>query len=260
MLELVRLKSETVVHELPPGATAGNLVMGFARTNEDLEAIQRLRYQVFTSEMNAVFPDAVDGMDIDRFDPWCHHIMVKEANTGKVVGTYRLMTPENSLKAGGFYSESEFDLSALGNLRHECVEAGRSCTHPDYRSGSAIMLLWTGMAQFMWRNGYRYLLGCASVSLRDDGATAAEVWRVAQKSMADHPEVPQLTPLHRYPVEKLTSVLPARVPPLIKGYLNIGASICGQPAWDPDFNTADFPVLMDIQHIDERYRRHFGLV
>ena len=115
------------------------------------------------------------------------------------------------------------------------------------------------MARFMWYSGYRYLLGCASVSLRDGGATAAEVWRVAQKSMADHPDIPQVKPLHRYPAENLTSVLPARVPPLIKGYLNIGATICGQPAWDPDFNTADFPVLLDIERIDERYRKHFGL-
>lgn len=260
MLELARLKSETVVRGAILGASAGNLAMSFARTNEDLEAIQRLRYQVFTAEMNAVFPEAVDGLDIDRFDPWCDHIMVKETSTGQVVGTYRLLTPENARRAGGYYSESEFDLTALGNIRHECVETGRSCTHPDYRSGAVIMLLWTGLTRFMWRGGYRYLLGCASVSLRDDGATAAEVWRVAQKSMADHPEVPQLTPLHRYPVEKLSSVLPARVPPLIKGYLNVGATICGEPAWDPDFNTADFPVLLDMERMDERYRKHFGLM
>lgn len=260
MLELARLKSETAVQGVTPGVSSGNLSMGFARTNEDLEAIQRLRYQVFTSEMNAVFPDAVDGLDADRFDPWCDHVMVKETSTGQVVGTYRLLTPEGALKAGGYYSESEFDLSPLGNIRHACVEAGRSCTHPDYRSGAAIMLLWTGMAHLMHRGGYRYLLGCASVSLRDDGATAAEVWRVAQHSLANNPQVPRLTPLHRYPVEKLTSVLPARVPPLIKGYLNIGAVICGEPAWDPDFNTADFPVLLDMEHMDERYRRHFGLI
>lgn len=259
MLELARLKSETEFSAAWTDHVTGDLIMRLARTNEDLEAIQRLRYQVFTEEMNAVFPEAVDGLDCDRFDPWCEHIMVKEISSGQVVGTYRMLTPANARRAGGYYSASEFDLSGLGPIADQFVEAGRSCTHPDYRSGAVIMLLWTGMAELMARGGFRYLLGCASVSLRDDGVTAAEVWRMARRSMEQHPDAPCVVPLNRYPVEKLDSVLPARVPPLIKGYLKIGARICGEPAWDPDFNTADFPVMLDVNDMDSRYRRHFGL-
>src|SRR3546814_9680105 len=91
------------------------------------------------------------------------------------------MTPEKAREAGGYYSESEFDLSGLDALRSQMVEVGRSCTHADQRGGSAIMLLWSGLAEFMRRGGYRYMLGCASVSLRDDGVTAAEVWRLTSR-------------------------------------------------------------------------------
>lgn len=259
MLELARVKPDSDLGNAWPNPSAGDLVMGLARTNEELEAIQRLRYDVFTKEMNAVFPDAVDGLDSDRFDPWCEHFMVKESRTGRIVGTYRLLTPANAIKAGGYYSESEFDISTLDLVRPNLAEVGRSCIHPDFRSGSVIMLLWSGVANFVAEGGWQYILGCASVSLRDDGVTAAEVWREAKKSMLSNPTMPTVTPRHRYPVERLDSQLPARMPPLIKGYLKLGASICGEPAWDPDFNTADFPVLLDMQRMDMRYRRHFGL-
>jgi len=260
MLELARVKADDAeLGAAWSSPSVGGLVLGLARTNEELEAIQRLRYNVFTKEMNAVFPDAVDGLDSDRFDPWCEHFMVKEASSGRIVGTYRLLTPANAIKAGGYYSESEFDISPLDGIRGTLAEVGRSCIHPDYRNGSVIMLLWSGIAALMQQGGYQYVLGCASVSLRDDGVTAAEVWRTARKGMARNPGTPIVTPRHRYPVERLNSTLPARVPPLIKGYLKLGASICGEPAWDPDFNTADFPVLLDIDRVDPRYRRHFGL-
>ena len=98
----------------------------------------------------------------------------------------------------------------------------------------------------------------APASACDDGVTAAEVWRTISKQLPQGDE-PYVEPLHRYPVEKLNSTLPARVPPLIKGYLKLGARVCGQPAWDPDFNAADFPVLLKMDGMDERYRRHFGL-
>ncbi len=259
MLELARISSSTPQTAAWPSPIPGGLSMGLARSAEELEAIQRLRFQVFTEEMNAVFPDATDGLDADRYDPWCEHFMVKDIATDRVVGTYRLLTPANAAKAGNYYSESEFDLAGLGVIRQNLVEVGRSCIHPDFRNGTVIMLLWSGIASVMRESGYRYALGCASVSLRDDGATAAEVWRRAARSMEGQPELPRVTPHHPYPVERAGQSLPARMPPLIKGYLKLGADICGKPAWDPDFNTADFPVLLDIERMDDRYRRHFGM-
>lgn len=250
---------DDVIDRNPPVVEAGGLALHLARSQDDVEALQRLRYRIFTDELQAVFPEAIDGRDVDRYDAWCRHYMVSDIQSGKVVGTYRVLVPENAATLGGYYSESEFDISPIDALRPDLVEIGRSCIHPDYRGGSVIMLLWTGLAQTMLEGGYRYMLGCASVSLRDGGATAAEVWRLAQTLMAKRTDIPQIHPLHSYPVERLGVSLPARLPPLIKGYIKAGATICGAPAWDPDFNTADFPILMDIQRMDDRYRRHFGV-
>ncbi|KRC84553.1 hypothetical protein D3C87_638280 [compost metagenome] len=258
MLELARINPSRTPTEPWTGAAPKVLAVGLARTAEEIEQIQRLRYDVFTEDMGVVFPDAQDGVDHDRFDPFCEHLMVREIDTDRVVGTYRILTPEKAREAGGYYSQSEFDLSGLGAIRDELVEVGRSCTHADYRGGAVIMLLWSGLAEYLRRGGYEYVLGCASVSLRDDGVTAAEVWRTISKQLPRAGE-PHVAPLHRYPVEKLNSALPARVPPLIKGYLKLGAKVCGEPAWDPDFNAADFPVLLKMDRMDERYRRHFGL-
>jgi len=246
-------------HILMPGIAAGNLELAVARTAEELEALQRLRYAVFSEEMSAVFPDAADGIDADDYDPWCEHLMVREQASGRVVGTYRLLTPVNAAHVGGYYSESLFDLSGLGSRRDQVIELGRSCIHPDYRNGVVIMLLWAGIASIVKHLKLRYVLGCASVSLRDGGATAAHVWSEAQRDMQRSPQLPRLHPHHPYPVDRLTDSLPARTPPLIKGYLKAGARICGAPAWDPDFNTADFPVFLDVDDMDPRYRRHFGI-
>ncbi|WP_103035899.1 GNAT family N-acetyltransferase [Castellaniella caeni] len=241
------------------GVEAGGLTLSIARTADALDALQRLRFRVFTEDLGAHFPQARDGRDVDRFDPWCVHFMVRDTASQRVVGTYRMLTPEAALRAGSYYSESEFDLTPLNALRPQLVEVGRSCIDAGFRHGTAIMLLWSGLAQVMAQGGYRYMLGCASVSLRDGGVTASEVWRRAQALMAAHPELPQIRPLHPYPLARLDSTLPTRVPPLIKGYLKLGATICGAPAWDPDFHTADFPILLDLEWLDARYRRHFGL-
>jgi predicted GNAT family N-acyltransferase len=146
MLNLERERTEVDWGNTWAGHTVGGLALRLARTQAELECLQRLRFQVFTQEMNAVFPDQHNGLDIDRFDPWCEHFMVTEPEENRVVGTYRLLTPENANKAGGYYSESEFDISALDALRPSLVEVGRSCIHPDYRNGSAIMMLWGGIA------------------------------------------------------------------------------------------------------------------
>ena len=262
MLEFTRIEARRdvagTVQEMAHGSIAGGLAVGLARSWEEVEQAQRLRYEVFTEDMGAVFPDAVNGIDEDRFDAWCEHLIVRELGTNRVVGTYRILTPDQARNAGAYYSESEFDLSGLAGIRHELVEFGRSCTHRDYRSGAVIMLLWSGLAEFLRRENYRYVLGCASVSLRDDGATAAGVYRAVASHITEAREL-GVTPLQRLPVERLDANLPTKVPPLIRGYLKLGARVCGEPAWDPDFNTADFPMLLSVDSMDDRYRRHFGL-
>lgn len=238
--------------------TAG-LVLSIAKTSQDLEELQRLRYRIFTQEMGANFPLAEGDRDVDSFDQWCLHFMVRDTNTNKIIGTYRILTPESAVAAGAYYSDSEFDLKPLDAYRPLLVEVGRSCVDSHYRNGPAIMLLWTGLAKIMMTGGYKYMLGCASVSLLDGGATASAVWRMAHELLDKNTNVPQIKPIHPYPLAKLDSNAPARIPPLIKGYLHLGATICGEPAWDTDFQTADFPILLDLDWLDSRYKRHFGM-
>ena len=135
------------------------------------------------------------------------------------------------------------------------VEIGRSCVHPDYRTGATIALLWSGLAKYMLDHGHDYLIGCASISMADGGHAAASIYR----SLVDHlsPIELRVFPRCPLPLEALRSDLPVDPPPLIKGYLRAGAYICGEPAWDPDFNTADLPILMPMSKISDRYSKHF---
>ncbi|WP_093147623.1 GNAT family N-acetyltransferase [Saccharopolyspora antimicrobica] len=224
------------------------------RDSDEVHAAQRLRYQVFAEEMGATVTGREFGVDRDAFDDHCDHLIVREDNSGAVVGTYRMLPPGRAAEAGMLYSETEFDLSALAPLRSSLVETGRSCVHPDHRNGAVIGLVWTGIARYMLLHGHRMLAGCASVPLDDGGVLASHVWNaVSAKHYA--PEEFRVHP-HR-PWEPIDVTGRAQLPPLLKGYLRLGAQVCGRPAHDPDFDVADFFVLLDLDRADQRYLRFF---
>ena len=235
---------------------ARNLHVGLATCETEILEAQKLRYRVFADEMGARLPTRSPGVDRDLYDPFCEHLIVRDEDAGRIVGTYRILSPAAARKVGGYYSENEFDLTRLQNLRSRLVEIGRSCIDADYRSGAVIALLWSGLARYMQENGYDYLIGCASVSMADGGHNAASLYnRLREKHLA--PLEYHVFPRYPLPIASLRSDLEAEAPPLIKGYLRAGAWICGEPAWDPDFNTADLPILMPINKVDDRYARHF---
>ncbi|WP_349741680.1 GNAT family N-acetyltransferase [Roseateles cavernae] len=248
----------------PQASARARLDVAWARTEDEVREAQRLRYQVFVDEMGArlsVPKGAPAGHDIDMFDPFCEHLLVRsveaDGRPGPVIGTYRVLTPAAAKRAGGLYSETEFDLTRLRGLRSRMVELGRSCVHPEHRSGGAIMALWGALAEFMVRNELDTMIGCASVSMRDGGHYAAALWKQLEQSHLAGIEW-QVRPRLPLPVEELhRSETVAEAPPLIKGYLRCGARILGAPAWDPDFNTADLPMMMRIADLPARYRRHF---
>lgn len=233
-----------------------SLMISWARHQDEVEEAQRLRYKVFVEEMGACLPKATGGLDQDLFDNWCDHLIVRDEETLRVVGTYRVLTPHKAAKLGSLYSENEFDLTRLTHLRPKMVELGRSCVHQDYRSGNVIMALWSGLGRYMQQGGYDTMLGCASVSIADGGHCAASLYRqFSQTSMAsvEYRAFPRLA----LPIESLNQQLIVEPPPLVKGYLRLGAKICGAPAWDPDFNTADFLTLLRLSDMHPRYARHF---
>ncbi len=233
-----------------------NLRVGLAQCESEVLAAQRLRYKVFADELGARLDSRTPGVDRDIFDPYCEHLIVRDESEGRIVGTYRILSPEAARRVGGYYSETEFDLTRLAHLRPRMVEIGRSCIDPDYRTGATIALLWQGLARYMHEMRYDYLVGCASISMADGGHAAASLYRHLS---ADHESPPEyrVFPRCQLPLDALRNDLAVSVPPLLKGYLRAGAWICGAPAWDPDFNTADLPILLQMNRVEGRYARHF---
>jgi putative hemolysin len=240
------------------GTDATALRVGMARSAADLEEAQRLRYAVFAQEMGAKLGNTVESVDHDEFDMYCDHLLVREADSGRVVGTYRILPPHRRAQIGRLYSESEFDLTRLGNLRSSLIEVGRSCVAPEHRTGSAILMLWAGLAQYMRKGNYRHLIGCASASLADGGMQAAGL----RDRLQDYLCAPEyrVFPHLPFPHERISRPAAVEVPPLIKGYLRLGAKVCGEPAWDPDFNSADFLIWLSLDTMSPRYARHFDLL
>ena len=249
---MTNLNTELGRHE----SARHNLSVGLAISEREILSAQKLRYRIFAEELGARLDPRTPGVDQDIFDPYCEHLVVRNDDTGQIVGTYRILSPSKARAIGNYYSESEFDLTRLQHLRPRMVEIGRSCVHPEHRNGTTIALLWSGIAKYMTDNGYDYLIGCASISMADGGHAAASIYHhLSQEHLS--PIEFRVFPRCRLPMEALRQDMKADVPPLIKGYLRAGAYICGEPAWDPDFNTADLPILMPLSRISARYSKHF---
>lgn len=232
------------------------LTVSLARSEEEVREAQRLRYRVFAEEMGARLPNPASGLDRDLFDPFCEHLLVRDSRTLEVVGTYRLLTPRGARDAGCFYSQTEFDLTRLSHLFDRTVEVGRAAVHPDYRNGSVITLLWAGLARFIEQHGFDYLIGCASIGMADGGHVAASLFRrIGMEHMS--PVEWRVFPRNRLPLESLDNTLNVPLPPLLKGYIRLGCYVCGEPAWDSDFNTADLMLILPRALMNPRYSRHF---
>jgi len=231
------------------------LYLSIARTPAEVAEAQRLRYKVFAEEMGAQI-SGTGGLDIDGFDDFCDHLLVRESNTHQVIGTYRILSPHQAAQAGGYYSAGEFDLSRIAHLFDRTVEVGRACVHQDYRSGGTITMLWAGLAKYMQMHHYEYMIGCASVPMNDGGHAAASLFN---RLKDDHlsPQEYRVFPHNPLPIDALNQDIQVACPPLIKGYLRLGAYICSEPAWDAYFNTADMLVMLPLSRINKRYAAHF---
>jgi putative hemolysin len=240
----------------PQPAAPVRYTVSLARDEGEVRAAQRLRHEVFAGEMGALLSGPQPGLDIDAFDAYCDHLLVREETSGQVVGTYRLLPPERAAVAGRLYAQSEFDLSALDPIRPDLVEVGRSCVHPDHRDGAVIGLIWAGIARYMTDRGHEWLAGCCSLPLADGGALAAAAWdRVRERNLA--PEEYRVRPLLPWVPRPGAPAAHADVPALLRGYLRLGAWVCGEPAHDPDFGVADLYVLLPMSRVNPRYLRHF---
>lgn len=253
------LQSHGSAHLQRTPRTAG-VHTAWARHQDEVRQAQRLRYQVFACEMGARLETPLPGHDVDRFDDFCEHLLARDTATGQVIGTYRVLTPAQAVRAGGAYSDTEFDLTPLRSLRPKMVELGRSCVHAEHRQGGVILALGSALYEFMARNQLETMMGCASIPMLHNGMVsgnvAASVWRQMQeKHLAD--PVFQVRAHCPLPVDQLDSTLDVAPPALIKGYLRQGAKVLGAPAWDPDFNTADLPLLIHVKDAPSRFTKRF---
>lgn len=230
-------------------------------TDPDLiEDAQRLRYEVFTSEPGFELADAADERDADRFDEFCDHLLVREDGSGELVGCYRMLPPPGAVAAGGLYSATEFDVSQLDALRPSLVEMGRAVVREGHRNGGVVLLMWAGILAYLDRCGYDYVTGCVSVPVQGtpDEVPGSQIRGVRDVVRRRHASAYAVRP--HWPVvvdgRGLDDIAPparVSVPPLMRGYLRLGAEVCGDPAHDPDFGVGDFPALLDKAKADVRY-------
>ncbi|WP_328343346.1 GNAT family N-acetyltransferase [Micromonospora sp. NBC_00421] len=251
-----------VLHAAGAPLTTSGYTLLIADDPTQVAAAQRLRHEVFATELGATLRPGAAGLDADDLDVHCDHLIVREERTGAVVGTYRLLPPGRTDRR---YAAGEFDLTALDPLRDLLVETGRSCVHPDHRSGAVINLMWAGLTRYLHLRGSNWLGGCASVPVDDGGRAAAEAWALIRAGHLAPPPL-RVRPLRPWFAEPGAAAPEtatggpagrALVPPLLRGYLRLGAWIAGEPAYDPDFRCADFYVLFSLDRMNPRYLRHF---
>jgi L-ornithine Nalpha-acyltransferase len=232
----------------------------------EIAEAQRLRFQVFNLEMEkGLKASYASGLDIDEFDPYCEHLIVRDLDSQAVVGTYRLLLGSQARNRIGFYSEREFDLEKIKKLDGEFLELGRTCARKDFRDRALIPLMWEAIGQYIKAHGVRFLFGCGSLYTTSIGEVSEVYSMLKRKFYA--PEDYRVAPVAKCKFEGLNDdveiedeqSLFLKLPSLIKAYLRIGALVCGPPALDDEFGTADFFLLLDFHTMSSDYLRRLHI-
>ncbi|MBV8935826.1 MAG: GNAT family N-acetyltransferase [Alphaproteobacteria bacterium] len=246
---------------------SGPLQVRLAETAADVDAAQALRYRIFYERLGArpLRDMAWRQRDVDHFDNYCDHLLVLDhsCGIGNVVGTYRLIRRETAARLGGFYSTKEFDVSSVVRHPGEILELGRSCVDPGYRNRSAMQLLWSGIAAYVFHYSIVLMFGCASLPGTDPNALAEPLSFLHHYHRAP-PELRPRALVERYvEMDRLSpcAIDPARafaaLPPLIKGYLRLGGFVGDGAVIDEQFNTTDVCVLVKTDLVTQKYSRHY---
>jgi putative hemolysin len=224
-----------------------------ASTQAEIKDAQRLRYQIFAMEMGADIDGGNEGLDCDALDAHCEHLIVRN-DEGVIVACTRLLTGEVAAQNGGYYSAHEFHMSAVTALDGRKLEIGRTCVHADHRTGTTISVLWTGLADYVAKNGIDYLFGCASIPL-DDVDGAHRIIAEIRNRYLSAPDL-RVSPTKPLPTKEVPFSR-TRMPPLLKAYVSLGARACGEAYWDTDFNCADVLMLLNLRELHPRYAKRF---
>ncbi len=271
------LPSFTAAPALPPiHAEVGAYRVRLAESEEDRRAACRLRFKVFNVELGEGLESSYEtGLDTDRFDSVCDHLLVEDKLSRRIVGTYRMQSGATAARGLGYYSEQEFSFAPYEPLRVGILELGRASIDREHRTPEVLTLLWRGIAQYASDMGLRYLIGCSSLNSKDP----AEGWRMYRQlesfrvppEFETTPTAPYACPAEpmdaaaqplpseqdRLPAESAVTAVPVKVPRLLRTYLAIGARIAAPPAWDRDFGTIDFLTLLDLERLSPAARNRF---
>lgn len=249
-------------HDVPsPRAAQGRYEIGLAESAAELDAALRLRFEVFNVELGeGLRRSLLTGRDHDEYDAFCRHLIVRDRSDGTVVGTYRVQTAADARRGRGFYTASEFDLSALPpHVLDGALELGRACIARAHRNTRVLYLLWRGIAGLARELGKRWVFGCCSLTSQDPREGRALLDVLAARD-ALHPNfaVRPRPGLQCWPALRPCDAAPSvAVPRLFDMYLSLGAKVCGEPAIDRAFGTIDYLVLFDLGDLDARSRRRF---
>ena len=244
--------------------TTERYTVKIAETLSEIQQALQLRYEVFNLEMNEGLSSSHElGFDSDIYDTFCDHLLVIENASQNVVGTYRLLRQDKAEAHIGFYSEGEFDLSQFKLLSGNSLEVGRSCVAKEHRSSAVINLLWNGISAYLHIYKISRLFGCVSLHTKNMNEVAMiteyirtnyfapTLFRV-QPLVHTQMQLPYCDPLAYQQFDSFRSM-----PPLMKGYFRLGAMVCGEPAYDKEFGTIDFFIVVERERITERYRTHY---
>lgn len=239
-----------------------------ARTEAEVEASLKLRYDIFYQENGAKKPNSIqEELDKDKYDDIAEHLIVIdksiEKGSGGIVGTYRLLPQDIALKEGGFYTSGEYDITPLLNTGTRTLELGRSCVLPEYRTRHIIQKLWVGISEYVTKNDIGLLFGCASIPGTDIDKISRQLAYLHHYHLAPE-EIRPVALENRYVNMNLhdkESIDKARVfaslPPLFKGYLRIGSCVGDGAVIDHDFNTTDVCMILSTQTVTDRYKKHY---
>lgn len=228
-----------------------------ARDPAEVQAALTLRYEVFNLELNEGLDSShATGLDADRFDAVCDHLVVEHLPTRQIVGTYRMQTGESAATRLGYYCAQEFEFHVFEPARREIIEVGRACVHRQHRNLVVLGLLWKGIADYTKAHGGRYVLGCSSITSQDPRVGASAYADICRKHLA--PPAWRTHPLPGYVCDlSQLAAEPVKLPKLLRAYLTLGANICGPPALDRQFKTIDFLTLLDVETLSPAVRQRF---
>lgn len=239
----------------------GRYLVRFARTRAELDAVLKLRFEVFNLELGEGLDSSYrTGRDLDEFDEFCHHLIVLDTNEDRIIGTYRCQTGEMASAGEGFYSATEFDFSFMpADVMANSVELGRACIAESHRNTVVLFLLWKGLAMYMAHTRKRYLFGCCSLTSQDPREGKA-VMELLEQNDHLHPTIrlPPVKEMACYdPSFSFDETVEAHIPRFFRTYLRFGAKVCGPPAIDRLFKTIDYLVIFDVGLMDAQMRKTF---